>query len=224
MTDRTCSVAGCARKHSARGWCNLHYQRWLTKGDPLAEVRERIPGDLCAYEGCESPRYTGRQWCNKHYFQLYRNGEMGLAKGPTPHRNPDGVCGMEDCRKPASGRWCAMHATRALRHGDPRVVLERPKLLGPANPGWMGDDIGYGAAHDRVRRRNGRATDYGCAHGCGRQARDWAYDHKDPNELVSETHGCAYSSDPDHYIPLCVSCHRKFDGSAANLRPTAASG
>ena len=30
----TCDVPGCDRQTSARGWCNLHYQRWRAHGDP----------------------------------------------------------------------------------------------------------------------------------------------------------------------------------------------
>jgi hypothetical protein len=31
---RTCSVAGCDRRHEARGYCSKHYVRWTVHGDP----------------------------------------------------------------------------------------------------------------------------------------------------------------------------------------------
>ena len=33
MGDRTCSVESCTRKHYARGWCQMHYERWRKAGD-----------------------------------------------------------------------------------------------------------------------------------------------------------------------------------------------
>jgi len=30
-----CGVAGCTEKHKARGFCRLHYMRWVRTGDPL---------------------------------------------------------------------------------------------------------------------------------------------------------------------------------------------
>lgn len=31
-TRPVCSVAGCERPHSGRGYCPMHYQRWLRGG------------------------------------------------------------------------------------------------------------------------------------------------------------------------------------------------
>lgn len=34
-SDRICNVDGCGRKHSACGYCNMHYQRLIKHGDPI---------------------------------------------------------------------------------------------------------------------------------------------------------------------------------------------
>jgi hypothetical protein len=36
--ERSCSIVGCAVKHSGRGWCGRHYMRWYRYGHPLAMV------------------------------------------------------------------------------------------------------------------------------------------------------------------------------------------
>lgn len=35
MSDRTCKIPDCAKPVKNRGWCSMHYTRWLKHGDPL---------------------------------------------------------------------------------------------------------------------------------------------------------------------------------------------
>jgi hypothetical protein len=79
------------------------------------------------------------------------------------------------------------------------------------------DNPTYATAHTRVYVKRGRARDQMCV-ACGKRAQDWAYDHDDPDELTGvDRNGrdveftVKYSGDPDHYIPLCIPCHRAFD-------------
>jgi len=47
---RLCSIDGCDRQHDARGWCQVHYNNWRSRGDPLTEADDpdRIPWCECA--------------------------------------------------------------------------------------------------------------------------------------------------------------------------------
>lgn len=63
----------------------------------------------------------------------------------------------------------------------------------------------YTKAHTQL----GPVADMPCWR-CGRTAHEWAYDHGDPDELMSER-GLPYSLDPSHYRPMCRKCHRRFD-------------
>lgn len=76
---------------------------------------------------------------------------------------------------------------------------------------WQGDDVGYSAAHTRVRRLRGSATFYQCTD-CGAQAAQWSVDRE--TEGLRQQDGMPYSPDPNAYVPRCVSCHKLYDLAA----------
>ncbi|KDQ67243.1 hypothetical protein ACFYPK_07970 [Streptomyces halstedii] len=126
------------------------------------------------------------------------------------------LCGIESCGRPHRVRGlCLAHGQRVRVHGDPQA--DKPLRSHTSRP-WKGDDVSYVGAHNRVTREHGKAAEWKCACGCGRQATDWAYLGTDPAVKVDET-GCLYSVSPDHYAPLAKSCHRKFDAWQAQRRP-----
>lgn len=40
--DRVCSINGCGKPNSARGWCRSHYERWKRTGNPVPPTREEL--------------------------------------------------------------------------------------------------------------------------------------------------------------------------------------
>lgn len=66
------------------------------------------------------------------------------------------------------------------------------------------------AQHQWMRRTLGLASSYPCIV-CLRDARDWAYQHSDPEELYDPVSGEPYSLDPSHYRPMCRQCHKILD-------------
>jgi len=165
------------------------------------------PGRACGVEGCNrAPRSSGAELCNTHYFRLRRTGDVGPAeiwdKAKTPCEIPG--CERVRCRKEG---YCETHYRRIKKHGSPEYVA--PTRVGEANGSWSGDAVGYAGAHTRVRSIRGAVTTYTCDH-CGGQAKHWAYDHLDPREKL-DSRGIPYSTDPDHYLAMCVPCHKRFD-------------
>ena len=115
-------------------------------------------------------------------------------------------CSVPGCQKTPDCRgWCRMHYTRWQRHGDPLVANHRP--------GWRGDDVSYRAAHKRIYRQLGKASERCCVD-CGSQARDWtlAYERaQDVRRGVQVVDGVRYellySLNINDYDPRCKSCH-----------------
>lgn len=93
-----------------------------------------------------------------------------------------------------------VHCGNREHHPDPRV---------------RGDDITYSAAHHRVARAKGRASERRCAR-CPAQAEQWAYTHSDPDwraDADGKDKGKPYSLDPAHYEARCRSDHRRWDAA-----------
>lgn len=168
----------------------------------------------CSVEGCERAAKK-REWCNAHYRRWLRHGDPAAGR-----RAPvGGPCSVEGCERPhRSGGFCNMHGLRVRHHGDPHHVeawIPPPPRSGSASPNWAGGDASYSAVHYRLNRSLGPASDHRCRH-CGARAAHWAYDKTDPNESV-DSRGCTYSHEPARYMPLCISCHWRFDGAAKRL-------
>lgn len=116
QSTRLCSIDSCGRRHQARGWCNMHYMRWLTRGD----VEDRKYRTTCVEGGCDRP-FFGLERCSLHYGRLKASTAM--------------KCAIDGCQKLTKARgWCAMHYARWQRRGDtgdyaPEVTPRAPKEL-----------------------------------------------------------------------------------------------
>lgn len=194
----TCAVEECTRPRNYRLWCQRHYELNRSAATP------------CSIDGCERVS-SSRGWCRTHYERWRRLGTVEL-----PAREQK-TCSQEGCVRSVDGRgWCQKHYVRWKKHGSPEVVLppSGPKgRVGQLSASWRGSRITYTAAHARVVSLRGQAKNHACQM-CDQAAMEWAYDHADPNELIGdEGHGyyAPYSCDPTHYMPLCVTCHRRFD-------------
>lgn len=123
------------------------------------------------------------------------------------------TCSVAECHKTRWARgFCNTHYAQ-WRRRSPELVV--PNRTGELCHQWTGENATYHALHDRLKAARGPASCYDCV-GCGRPAKQWAYDHSDPAPRA-EMLGGAYRSEVEYsvdlfrYFPLCARCHQRFD-------------
>lgn len=73
MGQRTCTYPECDQKHFGKGYCSVHYQRWLKYGDP-SRGGPRPTRSNCTVEGCEQFNYA-RGYCSMHHARWKTHGD-----------------------------------------------------------------------------------------------------------------------------------------------------
>lgn len=66
----TCADADCARAPERRGFCGMHYRRYLKDGSLTRWTRP-----VCSVDGCPSLALS-RGMCDKHYRRILDNGTL----------------------------------------------------------------------------------------------------------------------------------------------------
>ena len=115
ITVRKCEFVGCDRKHKAKGYCNKHYYRHRTNGNPSVVI-SKVKHIGCKISGCEKD-HKGKGYCQKHYSAYSRHGDPNFE-------SQQRKCDVNNCDNNHSCQgYCKKHYTRMLRHGDPSVVM-----------------------------------------------------------------------------------------------------
>lgn len=184
-----------AERYKDADWCRARY---FNANKTLREIAEEA--------GC-SLRTVAR-WFDRHGIKLPSHAEKRTQRGNNPRgeKSPRWRGGPQPC--PACGSPRSYHTGTSVKRC---MNCRNNSFQGTGNPKWRGGEIGYGAAHDRVRALHGSASGHACRH-CAGQAAHWAYDHTDPDEKHDPEEG-VYSPDPIRYMPLCASCHKRFDNA-----------
>lgn len=130
MSEHRCTIDDCERAHYARGWCGMHYKRWLRTGSP---IRGASPSS-CAVDDCER-QAKSRGWCHAHYQRWRHHGDV---RAHVPLRS-SGPCSVDGCDRQRYAReLCNTHYRRLLTTGDARP--EQPIRI-VTGEGW--DNHGY---------------------------------------------------------------------------------
>ena len=146
---KLCSILDCKEKHIAKGYCDMHYRRWRTHGDPLAHKPKDIrnekywknKGVLCSSLDCERNADRAGK-CIAHYqrWQKYKNTypEKPIRKMIGRHQTLSGYI-----RIPSKG-----HAN-GTRSG---TIMEHVKVMSDI----LGRPLGK---REKVHHKNGIKSD-----------------------------------------------------------------
>lgn len=171
------------------------------------EGRSLTLRQMAAEAGCGLR--TIARWMDLHGIPTDRSRIGPRLAGPANPKWKGGIPNCQGCGKPCK---------RGRQHCQSCRVR-----TGDKGSNWRGDAIEYAGAHGRVVALRGLASSHPCKHCGGGGATEWAYDHLDPDERrnVVGRDRSPFSLKPEHYVPLCVPCHRHFDqkGVRRSSRP-----
>jgi hypothetical protein len=148
--QQRCQQPDCRRDVYARGWCGMHYKRWLRTGSPVRGERALS----CAVEGCDR-QAKSRGWCHAHYQRWRTHGDV---RADLPLRAA-GTCSAEGCDRPRYARClCNTHYRRLLNTGDARPEDPIRVVTGQ---GWLSHGYWYVPVDDDERWLTGGADKIG---------------------------------------------------------------
>lgn len=74
-TPKICSIEGCGKPATKRGWCDTHYARFRRTGSPVGSTKKPLVSSFkCEIEGCGNSVRTGGL-CTAHYKRNIRHGD-----------------------------------------------------------------------------------------------------------------------------------------------------
>lgn len=107
---------------------------------------------------------------------------------------------------------CRSKQLSAIRRAARKPKVVKPKRLGSNHHRWKGDQVGYSAAHARIRRQRGAPSTHRCVD-CGAQAKDWSRDITICEATMISERGLPFCTHLEHYSPRCRDCHNRLDHS-----------
>jgi hypothetical protein len=136
---KLCEWPGCQRPHSAKGLCDLHYQRQKNGREMDAIPRGSV--EFCTWPGC-GRRHSSKGLCGMHYRRQKTGKNMN---GPAKIFR---FCEWPGCdRKHKARGLCEMHLDRHLRGLDMdaplrnTIISQKPDRKGYLNTKRKGKSV-----------------------------------------------------------------------------------
>lgn len=113
-TPTLCSMPDCDKNAHARTWCQMHYRRWKTHGDPDLGAKI-VRASVCQAGDCVKP-VGGGGVCEMHRARMSRTGTY--AERVTPERSLS-----------SSGYWVVRRVGHPVAVSDGRAYEHRVALF-----------------------------------------------------------------------------------------------
>lgn len=123
-----CTIDGCNKKATRRGWCEKHYQRWLRHGDPLYINPNYAVSKtgLCSMPGCIR-KHLAKGLCELHYSRR-RAGWSASRLLEIKRRRGQKKCSVQGCDgKHLAQGLCCKHYNRLKNNGSPDICSNEPR-------------------------------------------------------------------------------------------------
>ena len=75
--ERLCDILDCGRRHHARGYCAVHYNRMLRNIPLDSHIRGSGNKKLCTMDGC-TYTHLAKGYCQVHYWRYQRKVGKGM--------------------------------------------------------------------------------------------------------------------------------------------------
>lgn len=149
-SEDPCTEPDCAKIQYARGWCAMHYKRWLRTGSPLRGERRTDS----AVDDCDRDAKT-RGWCHAHYQRWLRHGDV---REDVPVRGEHERCLVAGCGRAVHAQGaCRTHHHRRTTRGDLLRHIPIGDLAPPESArqrdsrGWITSGYRYARVEDNER-------------------------------------------------------------------------
>lgn len=128
--NRICSVDGCGKRHSCKGYCSTHYSRYRTHGDASFKLIGNIK--VCSLDAC-GKKHSSNGFCSSHYrsFKVYGDPREVENRRKAKAKSICDGCVVNNCGALIHSRgMCKKHHERWYKYGDP-TELKRTR---PGDP------------------------------------------------------------------------------------------
>ena len=68
---KICAIDGCSNKYRSKGYCELHYQRFLRHKDPNKKLILYKDYSVCTVDKCQN-KHLSKGYCRKHYRSILK--------------------------------------------------------------------------------------------------------------------------------------------------------